>query len=109
GGVRAAPRPHALVVETVLGSALLALLVAAAGLSRGRSMLGRPRAWLMALVLLTPLSLLAWRVLSSSRYPEMMRQWSARPGLRCFLLSCAMSVVPLLGVLWMRRGSMPAN
>ena len=109
GGVRAAPRPHALVLETALGSALLALLVASAGLSRGRSMLGRPRAWLVLVVLLTPLSLLAWRVVSSSQYPDMMQQWSTRPGLRCFLLSCAMSVVPLLGVLWLRRGSTPAN
>ena len=109
GGVRAAPRPPALVLETVLGSGLLALLVAVAGLSRGRSMLGRPRAWLVAVVVVTPLSLLAWRVLSSAQYPDMMRQWSARPGLRCFLLSCAMSVVPLVGVLWVRRGSMPAN
>jgi hypothetical protein len=109
GGVRAAPRPPALVLETALGSVLLALLVASAGLSRGRSMLGRPRAWLVSVVVLTPLSLFAWRVLSGSRYPDMMRQWSSRPGLRCFLLSCALSVVPLLGVLWMRRGSMPAN
>ena len=109
GGVRAAPRPQALVLETALGSALLALLVASAGLSRGRSMLGRPRAFLVSVVLLTPLSLLAWRVLSSSQYPDMMQKWSARPGLRCFLLSCSMSAVPLLGVLWMRRGSMPAN
>ncbi len=109
GGVRAAPRPHALVLETALGSALLASLVAGAGLSRGRSMLGRPRAFLVSVVLLAPLSLLAWRVLSSSQYPDMMQKWSERPGLRCFLLSCAMSAVPLLGVLWMRRGSMPAN
>src|SRR4051812_36626338 len=87
GGVRAAPRPQALVLETALGSTLLALLVAGAGLSRGRSMLGRPRSWLVSLVVLTPLSLLAWRVISSSQYPDMMRQWSARPGLRCFLLS----------------------
>ncbi len=109
GGVRAAPRPQPLVLETALGSGLLALLVASAGLTRGRSMLGRPRAVLVSVVLLTPLSLLAWRVLSSSQYPDMMQKWSARPGLRCFLLSCAMSAVPLLGVLWIRRDSMPAN
>jgi hypothetical protein len=109
GGVRAAPRPTALVLETALGSALLALLVLAAGLGRGRSMLGRPRAWLVSVVLFAPLSLLAWRVFTSSQYPDMMRAWSERPGLRCFLLSCAMSAVPLAGVLWMRRGSTPAN
>jgi hypothetical protein len=96
-------------LETALGSALLALVVVSAGLGRGRSMLGRPRAWLLSVVLLTPLSLLAWRVLTSSQYPDMMAEWSARPGFRCFSISCAMSLAPLLGVLWMRRGSEPAN
>jgi hypothetical protein len=109
GGVRAAPRPLALVLETALGSALLALIAVAAGFGRGRSMLGRPRIWLVSIVLLTPLALLAWRILTSSRYPDMMQAWAARPGLRCFLLSGAMSAVPLLGVLWMRRQTTPAN
>lgn len=109
GGVRAAPRPPTLVLETALGSAVLALLAAAAGFRRGRSMLGRPRVWLVSIVLFTPLSLLTWRILTSSRYPDMMRAWVGRPGLRCFLLSCAMSLVPLLGVLWIRRRTTPAN
>lgn len=109
GGLRAAPRPPALVLETALGSALLALIAVAAGFGRGRSMLGRPRVGLVAIVLLTPLSLLAWRILTSLQYPDMMHAWAARPGLRCFLLSCAMSAVPLLGVLWMRRHTTPAN
>jgi hypothetical protein len=109
GGVRAAPRPLALVLETALGSALLALIAVAAGLGRGRSMLGRSRIWLVSMVLLTPLALLAWRIMTSSQYPDMMSAWAARPGLRCFLLSCAMSAVPLLGVLWMRRHTTPAN
>lgn len=109
GGVRAAPRPLALVLETALGSTLLALIAAAVGFGRGRSMLGRPRVWLVSIVVLTPLALLAWRILTSAQYPDMMHAWAARPGLRCFLLSCAMSVVPLLGVLWMRRHTTPAN
>lgn len=109
GGVRAAPRPAALVLETALGSGLLALLAAVSGFRRGRSMLGRPRVWLVSVVVFTPLSLLTWRILTSSRYPDMMRAWAERPGLRCFLLSCAMSLAPLLGVLWMRRRTTPAN
>jgi hypothetical protein len=109
GGVRAAPRPLTLVIETALGSALLALIAAKAGFGRGRSMLGRPRVWLVSIVLLTPLALFAWRILTSSHYPDMTHAWAARPGLRCFLLSCAMSAVPLLGVLWLRRHMTPAN
>jgi hypothetical protein len=107
GGVRASPRPPELVLETALGSAILAAGIAALGLRRGRSMLGRPRSWLIALVLLTPVALFTWRVLASSRYPDMMVQWVERPGLRCLLLSCSLSVAPLAGVLWMRRGQDP--
>jgi hypothetical protein len=79
GGVRAAPRPLTLVVETALGSALLALIAATAGFGRGRSMLGRPRVWLVSIVLLTPLTLFAWRILTGARYPDMMHAWVARP------------------------------
>lgn len=109
GGVRAGPRPLLLMLETALGSALLALIAAVAGLGRGRSMMGRPRGWLVSIMLLTPLALLAWRMLTSSRYPDMMHAWAGRPGLRCFLLSCGLSAVPLVGVLWMRRHTTPAN
>lgn len=109
GGVRAGPRPLLLVLETAFGSALLALIVATAGFGRGRSMMGRPRSWLVSIVLVTPLALLAWRMLTSSQYPYMMQAWAARPGLRCFLLSCGMSAVPLVGVLWIRRHTTPAN
>lgn len=109
GGVRAGPRPLLLVLETTLGSALLALIAAVAGFGRGGSMMGRPRSWLLSSVLLTPLALLAWRILVSSQYPNMMNAWAARPGLRCFLLGCAMSAPPLMGLLWMRRHTTPAN
>ncbi len=109
GGVRASPRPTQLVVETALGAALLATVIACLALRRGSSMLGRPRVWLGAVVLLTPVVLFAWRTLASSRYPEMMTEWVTRPGLRCFALSEALAVVPLLGLLWLRRGSDPTH
>jgi len=109
GGVRATTRPHQLLLENVAGSALFAVVVGRIAFSRGRSMLGRPRAWLMALVLCTPLVLLTWRVLVSARYPQAMVEWPGRLGVRCLLLSCALSLVPLLGLLAMRRNSDPIH
>lgn len=105
GGVRASPRPANLVLETALGSALLASSVAVAALGRGRSMLGRSRAWLWLVVVATPLALFGWRVLASAHYPGMMVEWSERPGFRCFAFSSVLALTPLLAVLWLRRGT----
>ncbi|HET7542301.1 MAG TPA: NrsF family protein [Polyangiaceae bacterium] len=109
GGIRLGPRPERLVLQTALGSAFLAAGLAIVGIGRGRSMLGRPRWWLLAQVLLTPVLLFGWRVLVSAYYPNMMGQWVDRPGFRCFTLSVILAFVPLLGLLWLRRGSDPLH
>lgn len=109
GGVRASPRPGMLVLETAVGSAFLAGSVAVAALGRGRSMLGRSRPWLWLVVVATPLALFGWRVLASARYPGMMVEWTERPGFRCFAFSSVLALTPLLGVLWLRRGTDPVN
>jgi len=109
GGIRMGPRPDRLVLQTALGSAGLAACLAIVGIGRGRSMLGRPRSWLLTQVLLTPVLLFAWRVLSSACYPHMMEQWVDRPGVRCFTLSVVLAFAPLLGLLWLRRGSDPLH
>lgn len=72
-------------------------------------MLGRPRSWLVGQVLLIPALLLGWRALLSARYPRMMLEWQERPGLRCFTLSMLLAWAPLLGLLWLRRGSDPLH
>ena len=109
GGMRVGPRPDQLVLQTAMGSAVLAVGLAIVGIGRGRSMLGRPRSWLLAQVLATPVLLFGWRVLLSARYPSMMSEWVERPGLRCFALSMILALAPLLGVLWLRRGSDPVQ
>jgi hypothetical protein len=109
GGIRSSPRPSRLMLETTLGSATLAVLVAVIALGRGRSMLGRPRPWLAAVVVSTPIALFAWRVLTSARYPGMAAEWSSRPGLRCLVLSGVLAATPLLGLLWLRRGTDPVH
>ena len=109
GGIRVGPRPDRLVLQTALGSAVLAVGLAIVGIGRGQSMLGRPRSWLVTQVLLTPVLLLGCRVLISTRYPNMMVQWLDRPGFRCFTLSMILALAPLLGLLWLRRGSDPVH
>jgi len=109
GGIRVGPRPERLVIATVAGSAIFAVGAAGVGGGRGRSMLGRPRALLLTQVLLTPVLLFGWRALLSAGYPNMTLEWVERPGLRCFSLSIVLACVPLLGLLWLRRGSDPLH
>jgi hypothetical protein len=109
GGVRPMTRPTELLLENVAGSLVLAIVIGRLALSRGNSMLGRPRSWLTLLVLSTPLVLFSWRVLVSGRYSDAMLEWPERPGVRCLLLSMALSAVPLLGLLAMRRNSEPVH
>ncbi len=109
GGVRAGPRPSRMVLETTAGSAVLAIGVAILAVGRGRSMLGRPKPWLALLAVSTPILLFGWRLLMTARYPGMDAEWSTRPGLRCFVLSAMLAITPLLGLLWLRRGSDPLH
>lgn len=109
GGVRAAPRPDHLVLETSLGSAVIALASAAIALWRRDSMLGWGASRLLSVALVTPIGLLAWKLMVSARLPHMMVEWSERPGLRCLALSLVLSLAPLLSLTWMRRGTEPTH
>src|SRR5689334_17538982 len=60
GGVHAGLRPTRFVLITQGGSGLIALLAVWAAFGRGRSMLGRPRGWLLGIAIATPLVLWSW-------------------------------------------------
>jgi hypothetical protein len=109
GGLRSGPRPGSLILETAAGAGVVALTVLVVALTRGRSMLGRAGVWLLALALVTPIVLFAWKVGVSSLYPGMMDRWPERPGLRCLRLSCLMAVWPLVAIAMTRRGSDPTH
>jgi hypothetical protein len=109
GGLREGPRPPELVLQTSLGAAAIALGCSVVGLSRGRSTLGRAGAWLFGVVAGAPLGLLTWKVATSARFADMMVQWPARIGLRCFWLSCLMAAWPLAAVVLTRRQSDPVH
>jgi hypothetical protein len=55
--------------------------------------------------LVTPVALLALKGGASAAVTGMSRPWPERPGFRCFYLSCACLVVPLLCFFWARRGT----
>jgi hypothetical protein len=109
GGVRAAPRSSELLAKTAAGAAVIALVASVVAFSRGGSMLGRSRRVLLAVVVLTPVALLSWKVAITASHPGMLAEWAGRPGLRCLALSCLLSLVPLLGALFFLRRSDPVH
>jgi hypothetical protein len=107
GGLRMEPRPAALVVETALGASAIAAAAIWGGLARGGRMLGRPGRTLVAVAVLTPLLLFAWKVAWSAQDPAMTVEWPERPGFRCLRLSLATASLPFLAMLFVRRHSDP--
>lgn len=95
GGVHAGLRPTKLVLVTYGGGGLLALLAIWGAFGRGRSMLGRPKRWLLAITIVTPIALWSWLHVWSVIYPESAVASSGRVGLRCLGLSLAFAVWPL--------------
>jgi hypothetical protein len=109
GGPHRTGRPISLMIGTAAGAALIAAASFTIAFGRGRSMLGRPRRWLIAASLLVPVGLFAWKMAWSARYVGMQADSPARLGLRCFGLSVAMAICPLAAVLWSRRSSDPLH
>jgi hypothetical protein len=109
-GGEVAPRQHAerspaLAVTTVAGALAVAVAAVWLALSRGRSMLGRPRRSLLYGVGLIPVGLLAWKVGSSIAFGDPMVAWPERPGERCLALSLVIAAGPLLSFLAVRRSA----
>jgi hypothetical protein len=107
GGLRQAPRPTELVLETALGALVIAAVAWWTALGRGGSMLGRPARMLTALAVLTPVALFLWKLIWSAQDAGMMDAWPERPGFRCLYLSLATGFWPLLAMLALRQGTDP--
>jgi hypothetical protein len=109
GGVREAPRPTGLVLQTSLGAAAIASVVTIVALSRGRSTLGRASVWFLGVTMAAPIALFAWKLATSAQFHDMMLRWPERVGFRCLWLSCALAAWPLAALVLTRKGSDPVH
>ncbi|MEO6417961.1 MAG: NrsF family protein [Polyangiaceae bacterium] len=109
GGFHRGSRPVPFVVATAAGSALVAVVAAWGAFGRGHSMLGRSRHLLLAITIATPLVLFAWIALWNVVYPETQAVWPGRIGLRCLVLSLAMTAWPLAVLTRLRREKNPTH
>jgi hypothetical protein len=79
-----------------------------AGVSRGRSMLGRPPSWQALVAVLTPAALLATAVVAGLAWPATLDQPTDMSNhLSCVEFSLLMALGPLLAFAFVRRGSDP--
>jgi hypothetical protein len=109
GGLRQAARPDLLVWETAGGGAFIALTLCILALKRGRSMLGRTGTALLAVAVLAPLVLFAWKLATSSQFDGMTVEWPTRVGFKCLRLACLTAAWPLVGAIMVRRGTDPTH
>jgi hypothetical protein len=109
-GVRPHGRPAGYIVAVVLAWLPIAAVATWAGVGRGRSMLGRPAGWLVAVVALTPVALLAGWAGSAMGWPSTLHDASgAREHLVCDVVTLAFSIGPLLAFGTLRRGTDPVT
>jgi hypothetical protein len=104
GGMgHAAGRPMTITLAIAGGWGLITALISGALLWRGRSMLGRSPAVLLGGALFIPVALTIWMHLFAGTYAEPF----PRLGLRCLGYTLAMSALPMLSFLRLRRGVEP--
>jgi hypothetical protein len=109
GSAEQGPRSWALVAVTAAGTFVLAAAALSLALARGRRLLGLPSAWLVSVAVACPAAFAVWKLVWSSAFGEMMLAWPERPGLRCFGLSLAFGLWPLVALALARRGSDPVH
>jgi hypothetical protein len=109
GGIRVTGRPLGLVLGTSLGTGFVAAVCAWAAFGRQKSMMGRPTAWLVAVALAGPVALLAWKVGYSAQFDHGIDQWPTRIGFKCLRLSLGIGIVPLLALMFVRKGTDPTH
>ncbi len=100
--------PNGLLEWTSGGSFLLAMIVVWLALNRGHSMLGRTSAFLLSVVIFTPVVLFAWRYGWSLHF-DWTFTWAGRSwwGWKCLSVSLATALSPMAAFLTLRQGSDP--
>jgi hypothetical protein len=109
-GIVLGKRPIPFAVITGAGWVALALVATWGSLARGGSMLGRPKSWLIALAIGTPLVLIALHFVCLSIWPE---AWLAarrtQTHVNCFGFASLMALAPLAAFVFVRRSSDPLH
>lgn len=110
GGVHVGRRPQAFLLLTSGGWAVVAGLATWSSLGRGRSMLGRPRAWLSAAAIATAPVLVAWALVAIAAWPEVRElRGGASAHVACFVLTLLLAAGPCVAWAWARRGTDPVH
>jgi hypothetical protein len=104
------PRPLGCVLSLELSWLSLAVAATWAGVDRGRSMLGRPRRWRIAVATLTPAALLAAWLPVAIAWPQTLADTAGlRAHLVCVAVTMALAAGPLVAFARLRRGSDPVS
>ena len=109
-GPAAHARPPGYVAALAFSWLSIAVLATWAGVGQGRSMLGRPAAWRVAVVVLTPAALLvAWAGIASA-WPSTLGDPSGPPQhFVCNVMTLIFAAGPLVAFGVLRRASDPVN
>lgn len=109
-GVNPGHRPVAYITGLEIAWLTVAVVVTWAGVSRGRSMLGRPEGWKAAVVVLTPLALLALWWPFAAAWPQTLERESGWFEVaQCLVGTALLALGPLLAFAYVRRGTEPVN
>jgi hypothetical protein len=107
-GVQPHGRPSGYILALFLAWVPIAAVATWAGVSRGRSMLGRPAGWLVAVIVLTPVALMAAWFGIALGWPTILHDASGvHQHVVCDIATLAFSVGPLLAFGAVRRRSDP--
>jgi hypothetical protein len=109
-GVRPHGRPSGYIAALFLAWLPIAGAATWAGVGQGRSMLGRPASWLLAVAALTPVALLAAWAGVAVAWPSTLHDASgAHQHLVCDVVTLFFSIGPLLAFSRLRRGTDPVT
>ena len=102
-------RPPWMLFGTALGWVTVALLATWGAFGRGKSAVGRARAWLGVIAIATPAVLFSSTLVWNLVYPESAHWWEGRVGWKCLGLTLGMAIWPLVGMALVRRSSDPVH
>jgi hypothetical protein len=109
-GIQPKGRPHGYMLALFLAWLPIAGVATWAGVSRGRSMLGRPAEWLLGVIALTPVSLFAAWAAVAMAWPSTFNDASgAKQHIICDVVTLLFSIGPLLAFGAVRRRTDPVS